>query len=219
VREERTPRSQLKCNSVSLSAGGVHDSSVAGGSIVTPTADPAIDKTAAAVCGLYCGACQVYIATTEDPARLAHLAERLQMTEEALACHGCRSDKRWPLCESCVMFECAARRGIEFCSQCSIYPCDDLRQFQAVMPHRRELWSDLDRIEAVGYEQWLGEIVSRYACTRCGTINSAYDLACRSCGTVPSCAYVADHRQALEAFMHSPDIMAENAMVTKRGSD
>lgn len=186
---------------------------------MTQTADSACDKTIAAVCGLYCGACQVYIATAEDPARLARLAERLQMTEEAIACHGCRSDKRWPLCEACAMFECAARRGIEFCSQCPDYPCDDLRQFQAAMPHRCELWSDLDRIEAVGYQQWLGEVVGRYACTRCGTINSAYDPACRSCGAVPSCAYVADHQQALEAFTHAPDIRAESVMVTKSDSD
>jgi hypothetical protein len=186
---------------------------------VTQMAGARHDKTLAAVCGLYCGACQVYIATTEDPARLARLAARLQMREEALACHGCRSDKRWPLCASCAMFGCAARRGIEFCSQCSDYPCNDLQRFQAAMPHRLELWSDLDRIKAVGYEAWCGEVVGRYACGQCGTINSAYDPACRSCRAVPSCAYVADHRQELEAFMRSPGVKVESAMITKEGSD
>ena len=32
------------------------------------------DKTLAAVCGLYCEACSLYIATKEDPARLTALA-------------------------------------------------------------------------------------------------------------------------------------------------
>ena len=39
-----------------------------------------LDKKMAAVCGLYCGACTLYIATMEDPARLKGLAERFQLS-------------------------------------------------------------------------------------------------------------------------------------------
>jgi hypothetical protein len=96
------------------------------------------------------------------------------------------------------MYACAAGRGIDFCGECDRYPCADLQQFQAEKPHRLELWANLARIKAVGYEQWLAEIRGRYTCPRCRTINSCYDLQCRSCGGDPSCAFVAEHREAIE---------------------
>lgn len=160
-----------------------------------------LDKKVAAVCGLYCAACSLFIATTEDPARLKELAVRFQLSEEAIKCYGCRSAKRGPYCENCKMFACAAERGIDFCSECEGYPCDDLKQFQSAMPHRIELWADLERIKSIGYKQWLKEIGEKYACPRCQIINSAYDLKCRKCSEEPSCNYVAKHMQAIEQYL------------------
>ena len=160
-----------------------------------------LDNKLAAVCGLYCKACSLYIATTEDPERLKTLATRLQLSEEAIKCYGCRSDKRGPYCEKCKTFACAAERRIDFCIECAKYPCDDLKQFQSAMPHRLELWADLERIRSIGYKQWLKEIRENYACPRCQIINSAYDLKCRKCGEEPSCNYVAKHKQAIEQYL------------------
>jgi hypothetical protein len=160
-----------------------------------------LDKKIAAVCGLYCEACSLFIATTEDPARLKGLAARFQLSEEAIKCYGCRSAKRGPYCENCKMFTCAAERGIDFCSECEEYPCDDLKQFQSARPHRIELWADLERIKSIGYRQWLKEIRENYACPRCQIINSAYDLKCRKCSEEPSCNYVAKHKQAIEQYL------------------
>lgn len=160
-----------------------------------------LDKKYAAVCGLYCEACSLFIATREDPERVKALAARFGFSEEAVKCHGCRSDKRFPHCENCRMSACAAERGIDFCSECMEYPCGDLKKFQAERPHRIELWDDLERIKAVGHEQWLREIRERYTCTRCRTINSAYDLKCRNCGEEPSCVYVERHGEAVARFL------------------
>ena len=162
-----------------------------------------LDERLAAVCGLYCGACTLFIATKEDPARLKGLAARFQLSEEAVKCYGCRSDKRGPYCEKCKMFACAAERGIEFCVDCMEYPCDELKQFQSERPHRIELWEDLERIKAIGYKRWLKEVRENYACFQCRSINSAYDLKCRKCGEEPSCGYVAKHRQIIEQFLKS----------------
>lgn len=159
------------------------------------------DKTMAAVCGLYCGACSLYIGTTEEPERLEALAARFGLSAEAARCYGCRSDKRFPHCDSCRMSACAAERGIDFCSQCGDYPCDHLKAFQAERPHRIELWNDLDRIGAAGCEEWLGEVREQYRCPECRTINSAYDLKCRTCGHEPSCAYVGRHREEIVRFL------------------
>ncbi len=159
------------------------------------------DKKLAAVCGLYCEACTLFIATKEDPARLKGLAERFKISEEAMRCYGCRSDKRGPYCGICKMFGCASERGIDFCVQCAEYPCNDLKKFQSERPHRIELWDDLERIGEVGYKNWLQEINENYTCPECRSINSAYDLRCRKCGEEPSCTYVAKHKQAIEQFL------------------
>ena len=160
-----------------------------------------LGKKLADVCGLYCEACTLFIATKEDPARLKGLAARYQLSEEAIKCYGCRSAKRGPYCEQCKMFACAAERGIEFCVECTEYPCDELKQFQSERPHRIELWDDLERIKAIGYKHWLKEISRNYTCPQCQSINSAYDLKCRKCGEEPSCGYVAKHKQAIEQFL------------------
>ncbi len=159
------------------------------------------DKKLAAVCGLYCQACSLFIATQEDPERLKGIAARYQVSEEAARCYGCRSDKRGPYCAECRMRVCAARWGIDFCIACPEYPCDHLIQFQSERPHRIELREDLERIGAVGYSMWLREIGDNYTCPRCGTMNSAYDLKCRKCGEEPSCAYVAKHKEQIERFL------------------
>lgn len=157
-----------------------------------------IDKKLAAICGLFCPACNVFIGTAEDPRRLEVIAGRLQRPLEELKCNGCRSEKRCFYCESkCKMTKCAAAKGVDFCGECAEFPCDDLMVFQAEMPHRLELWQSLERIKEVGYEKWYTEMIDHYSCKKCGTLNSAYDIACRKCGSTPSCRYVALHRDEI----------------------
>jgi hypothetical protein len=158
------------------------------------------DKKLAAVCGLFCEACSWFIATHEDADRLQRLAAQSDFSEEEARCYGCRSDKRIPYCATCKMYSCAEERGIDFCSQCQEYPCDDLQKFQTAMPHRLELWDNLEQIKSGGYEKWMRKTRQKYTCPQCQTINSAYDLKCRSCGHDPSCSYVARYQQEIEKF-------------------
>lgn len=162
----------------------------------------AVDKKLAAVCGLFCPACSIFIGTKEDPKRLQVLSQRVQRSVEELQCDGCRSEQRCYYCESdCKMAKCAAAKEVAFCGACPEYPCKDLRAFQAEMPHRIELWKSQERIKEVGYEKWYTEMVEHYSCPKCRTINSAYDLKCRKCGEVPSCGYVSKHKKEIEEFL------------------
>jgi len=112
----------------------------------------------AAICGLFCPSCTVYIGTKESPERLVGIAERVQQPVEKLLCHGCRSEKRSYYCESlCTMYKCAADKGIDFCGECPEYSCEDLKVFQAAIPHRIELWKSQERIKEAGYEKWFAE--------------------------------------------------------------
>jgi hypothetical protein len=156
------------------------------------------DKRLAAVCGLFCPACGIFIGTREDPARLEATARRFQRSLEEMQCNGCRSEKRCFYCETkCTMAKCAAAKGVDFCGECAEYPCEDLKAFQAEMPHRIELWKSQARIKEAGYEKWYAEMIEHYSCPQCKTINSAYDLKCRECGAEPSCEYVRLHKDEI----------------------
>lgn len=157
------------------------------------------DKKLAAICGLFCPSCNLFIGTREDSERLKTLARRLQRPTTELECHGCRTDKRSFFCrENCKMASCAAEKGIDFCGECREYPCSELKDFQSQMPHRIELWKNHERIKEVGYEKWYREMIEHYSCSECGTINSTYDLVgCRKCGATPSNAYVREHKDEI----------------------
>ena len=160
------------------------------------------DKNLAAVCGLFCPACTLYIGTHEDPERLKALSEQRQRPVEDLLCDGCRSERRCFHCnETCRMVKCAAENGIDFCGACAEYPCADLKEFQSLKPHRLELWRNQELITNIGYEQWYLQMIDRYSCRECRTLNSTYDLQCRKCGASPSCDYVALHRDKIICYM------------------
>lgn len=166
------------------------------------SSDPILkpEKRLAAVCGLFCPACTIYIGSTEEPERLKAIAARWGITAEEALCHGCRAEKRTPYCATCTLAKCAAEKGLDFCGACDEYPCEDLKTFQAARPHRCELWEAQARIQEVGYEQWLAEMAEHYACPACGVLNSAYDHVCRRCGASPSSAYYERHRAAIEQY-------------------
>jgi len=159
------------------------------------------DKSKAAVCGLFCTSCTFLISTAEDPARLSRLAKAIKQPEEAVRCEGCRSQVRTFYCKTCKMYACAAEKGIDFCVECSEYPCQEIKAFQSIMPHRLELWQSQDRIKEVGWEQWYREMSEHYSCSKCGTINSAYDKACRKCGAEPGSEYVKVNQKGIQERM------------------
>ena len=152
------------------------------------------DKTLAAVCGLFCPACHVYQATQAGPTQLEKLAQRFGRSVEEVTCHGCRSSKRCFFCEqNCTFVACAARKGVEFCGLCADYPCAELETFRAAAAHRLDLPRSHAAIRERGWEAWFRDMAVRHACPDCGALNSAYDLACRSCGQSPGSPFVAEH--------------------------
>jgi predicted RNA-binding Zn-ribbon protein involved in translation (DUF1610 family) len=159
--------------------------------------DSKYDKKLAAVCGLFCKSCSIYIGSTEDPEKLKPIAAAMGKQPEEIRCEGCRSDVRFFYCQTCTLYKCAASKGIDFCGSCESYPCEDLKEFQKAMPHRIELWESQKRIKEAGPETWYSEMIKKYSCPNCGTINSTYDSKCRKCGTSPSCAYVGEHKEEI----------------------
>ncbi len=157
-----------------------------------------VDKSCAAVCGLFCEACSLYIGSTEEPERLEYIAREYNMTVEEMRCLGCRSEKLSQFCLNCKFVECAAGKGIDFCVECDEFPCAELKEFQCARAHRIELWEDFAMIKELGCAAWLEQVRQKYACSVCSTLNSAYDPVCRKCGNEPSNQYVARHKDEIQ---------------------
>ncbi len=159
------------------------------------------DFTLAAVCGLFCKSCTVYIATLDDPARLNRIANAQNTSADNVKCEGCRTSKRNTYCNNCFMFKCAAEKGIDFCALCNEFPCPQLKEFQTKFPHRLELWKDAQKIKTEGYKKWFLDSIENYTCKQCGTINSGWDIKCRKCGNTPSCNYVENNLPEIKRRM------------------
>lgn len=157
------------------------------------------DLKLAAVCGLFCPSCNLFIGTQEDPVRLKAMAELLDLPIEEMLCNGCRSEKKSFYCRTkCKMRKCAEEKGATFCSECEDYSsCTEIKEFQTQNIYRIEVIKSLDRIKEVGYEQWYQEMIEHYSCPECNTLNSAYDISCRKCGATPSCNYVNVHKEEI----------------------
>lgn len=167
----------------------------------SPHHSHACEDSRAAVCGLSCDVCAVYIATREDPNRLQRIATAKGLSLSETSCDGCRSENRYGPCATCFMTRCATERGVAFCGDCPENPCNELRQFQAAMPHRAELWESQALLRKKGLAAWSDEIRQDHACPSCGTINSAYDLSCRACRHTPSCPFVERHEEKIRTHM------------------
>jgi len=159
------------------------------------------DKKLAAVCGLFCSACRVYLADQLSEENKKKLAEQFGISAEQFKCDGCRSDNVFIYCKTCEFTKCAKEKGIEFCGECNEYPCSPLVEFQKQFPHRLELWNSHQKIKQDGWESWFNEMSEFYACPECDTINTAYMLKCENCGTEPSNKFTEKHFDSIKTFL------------------
>ena len=86
------------------------------------------EKELFAPCGLFCGVCPWYRAQ-HDEVLAKKLAARLNLPVEAAHCPGCRAVKGLaPVMggQVCENYDCATRKGVDFCYQCDEFPCPKL---------------------------------------------------------------------------------------------
>jgi hypothetical protein len=157
----------------------------------------------AAACGLYCGSCGIYLATLEkDTEKLLQYAIVLNQSFDETFCDGCRADRKSVHCSKmCSFIKCIFEKGIDFCGACPEFPCKELTDFQSKMPHRVEILESQKRLKEIGWEQWLIEMKENYSCPQCNTVNTAYDMACRKCGHIPSSRFDERHFQMIKSHL------------------
>ncbi|MBN1440007.1 MAG: DUF3795 domain-containing protein [Anaerolineales bacterium] len=122
-------------------------------------------------CGLYCGACPIFLETKAGTAKEA--------------CRGCKSGLNAEWCRVCNLKACARSKGVEFCSACEEYPCEKLKGFADMeeYPYHREIFEYMKTIDREGKAAWLEGMKARWSCPECGQEASWWDTACTRCGT------------------------------------
>lgn len=145
----------------------------------------------AAPCGLYCGACSIYVAGRRgDSKRLDQIATGMAqylgrpVEVEDLACEGCLSEVIALQCRDCVLRACAFGKGLTHCAQCSDFPCQQIIAFNNDgMPHHSEVLDNIQRQQVIGIDAWLEEQEERWRCPHCGCAVDWYASQCLDCDT------------------------------------
>lgn len=143
-----------------------------------------------AVCGLYCGACPMYLATqSNDKEKQEALLKQFssgprKLKMKDLLCDGCLGDGRVAsFCRTCAIRACPSdKEGVTLCSDCQDFPCSRITDFNNDgMPHHGEVLENLRQCRKMGIKKWAEYDKERWQCTECKSPMSWYDGKCSSC--------------------------------------
>ncbi len=148
-----------------------------------------------AVCGLYCGACPMYLATqSKDEQKLQALLKQfstgpMKLTMEDILCDGCLGNGRVAsFCRRCAIRACPKdKSNVTLCSDCPDFPCSRITDFNNDgMTHHAEVLDNLRRIREIGIQEWAKYEEERWECPGCRLPMSWYDVKCSGCGAARS---------------------------------
>ena len=129
----------------------------------------AITKSMLAPCGMTCMVCYVHL-------------------KDKRPCEGCNSqDKSKPdHCRKCKIKDCAASRKVDFCFECSSFPCVTIKRLDKSYRQRYQvsLIDNALRLQTIGAAQYSLEERKKWTCSQCGGVVSLHDHVCSECGIV-----------------------------------
>lgn len=151
------------------------------------------NKELMAPCGLYCGACGIYIATRDANEKFKAVMGNLYGTKpEVTECLGCMqpdpAKKLYGFCKACTIRDCVKGKGYYSCSQCAEWPCKMIEDFplatgRRVMKRTIPIWRE--KTAALGDEdgsvEWARGECERYHCSSCGNPLFRGAQRCRMC--------------------------------------
>ncbi|HEY9161443.1 MAG TPA: DUF3795 domain-containing protein [Desulfomonilia bacterium] len=151
------------------------------------------NKSLMAPCGLYCGACGVYIATRDKNEKFKTVMGNLYGTKpEDTECMGCMQpeppEKLYGYCKMCSIRDCIRAKGFYSCHQCTDWPCEMIENFgfatgRRVMKDTIPVWRK--KVRELGDEEgsveWARSVCKRYHCPECGKPLFRGAKTCRNC--------------------------------------
>jgi hypothetical protein len=112
-----------------------------------------------APCGLDCFNCLAYLANENEDLR-AKISKNMGIPVEQAVCRGCRGEGGRPgflnWTEPCNVHRCITKRKLDFCHQCSDFPCDNLHPYAdraSEVPHNTKVFN-LCLMKRMGLETW-----------------------------------------------------------------
>ena len=151
------------------------------------------NKDLMAPCGLYCGACGVYIATRDNNDKFKAIMGNLFGTRpEETECFGCMQPdppkKLYAYCKACPIRNCVTSKGYYSCHQCKEWPCDMIEEFPnavgvRVMKRTIPIWRAkvAEHGDERGSVEWVRSECERYHCSSCGNPLFRGAESCRAC--------------------------------------
>ena len=151
------------------------------------------NKDLMAPCGLYCGACGIYVATRDGNEKFKAIMGSLYGTRpEETACLGCMQEdppkQLYSWCTACKIRDCIKSKGYYSCHQCEQWPCHEIENFPLATGLRvikRAIPKWRKKVAAHGDEQgsieWAREECERYHCSDCGNPLFRGAQRCRAC--------------------------------------
>jgi hypothetical protein len=151
------------------------------------------NKSLMAPCGLYCGACGVYVATRDENEKLKRAMGNLYGTPpEETACLGCMQpdppETLYGYCTQCQIRSCVRGKGFYSCHQCDGWPChlvDDFGYATGVRVMKRAIPVWREKVGEYGDEKgsvkWARAECERYHCPVCGEPLLRGAQRCRVC--------------------------------------
>lgn len=146
-----------------------------------------------APCGLYCGACGVYIATRDNNLKFRNVMANLYNTKpEETRCLGCMQPdppkRLYAFCKECSIRSCVRSKGYYSCHQCDQWPCEMIENFPfatgvRVMKRTIPLWRAkvAEQGDQEGSVEWARVECERYHCPDCGSPLFRGAQRCRVC--------------------------------------
>lgn len=112
-----------------------------------------------APCGLDCWNCPVYLASNDNELK-TKIAQNMGIPVEQVSCRGCRDENGLVpfhnMTEPCSVYKCINEKGLDFCYECSDFPCDYLHPYADLasqVPHNTKVFN-LCLIKKTGLESW-----------------------------------------------------------------
>jgi len=147
-------------------------------------------KNPAAICGIFCGDCPVYLAPRiGDQKKIKELAQEAGLPEAEIGCDGCLSDRVFGPCRDCAQHgfrDCAAEHGVTWCFECDQFSCDRLENFLDIhvvngISHHRRVIQELKDMKKRGPEEWAIRREAESCCSACSQPVYWSDRFCPSC--------------------------------------
>lgn len=116
-------------------------------------------KQMTAPCGLDCFNCPAYLAKDNEKLR-GIISKRMGVPLEKAFCQGCRNENGkiafLNMTQPCNVYRCIGEKDIDFCCDCSAFPCDHLHPYAdraLEVPHNTKVFN-LCLIKKMGLESW-----------------------------------------------------------------